>query len=115
MERRWHDDILARDAALECLHAVALVFRHVVPAVVDAPIVLSFNIRGDYVLPIWYHEVDIRWRNIHRILAIVAWVFGVVRIWRIDRLLQLLQILGVRPLFVPVSCTFFFFRLFNVS
>ena len=104
LEETWrHLYAFATHLILQGLHACPLVLSQVVPAKVDAPIILSSLVRSNDILSIWDEVVDFGWRNIHRILAIVSRVVRIVRVRLFHRHLQLFQVLLIRPLLVPVA------------
>ena len=92
-------------AVLERLHPMALILGDIVPAEVNAPIILTLDIVRHNVFAVGHKVVKVGRRDIHRILAVVARIVGIVGVGLIHRLLQFFKILLISPLFVPVAAT----------
>lgn len=103
LETRRHDYPFVLHATLEPFHAVPLILSDIVPAKVNAPIVLRLDISGDDILAIGDIVVESWWWNIHGIFAIVPGIVWIVGVWLIDRLFQFFKVLLICPFFIPVA------------
>ena len=92
-------------AVLERLHPIALVLGDIVPAEVNAPIILALDVERHNVFAVRHKVVKVGRRDIHRILAVVARIVRIVGVRLIHRLLQFFEIFLISPLFVPVAAT----------
>ena len=96
-------EALALDILLEGVHAINLIVLQIVPAKVNAPVILGFVSRRNSILPVRDDVVQIGMCDIVRVLFVVSWVIRVLRVWVVYGLVNLLKPFFVSPLLVVVS------------